>query len=80
METREQRPPNGPRGNGGAHGLGERLDKASQAAGQTWSRARDTYTPLDRLGLDLRREILRNRNREHLARRWSPPTIRAQST
>lgn len=52
METREQRPPNGPRGNGGAHGLGERLDKASQAAGQTWSRARDTYTDV-RAAVDL---------------------------
>ena len=46
MDTREERPPNGPRGNGGAPGLGERLDKAGQAAGQTWSRARDTYTDL----------------------------------
>ena len=45
METREQRP-KGSHENGGAHGLSERLDKAEQAAGQTWSRARDTYTDL----------------------------------
>ena len=46
METREQRPPGGTRGNGGAHGLSERLDQAGRAAGQTWSRAKDTYTDL----------------------------------
>jgi hypothetical protein len=45
VETREQKPPNGPSGDPG-HGLGERLDRAGQAAGQTWSRARDTYTDL----------------------------------
>jgi hypothetical protein len=46
VETREQRPPSGARGNGGAHGLSERLDQAGKAAGQTWSRARDTFTDL----------------------------------
>jgi hypothetical protein len=46
VETREERPPNGTRGNGGSHGLSERLDQAGKAAGQTWSRARDTFTDL----------------------------------
>jgi hypothetical protein len=46
VETGEQRPPNGPRGNGGPNRLSEGLDRAGQAAGQTWSRARDTFTDL----------------------------------
>jgi hypothetical protein len=53
VETREQKPPSGSSGNGGGHGLGERLDQAGHAAGAGWSRARDTYTDLrDTVDLD----------------------------
>ena len=46
METPEQIPPNGPPKERGAHGMGERLDRAGQVAGQTWTRARDRYSDL----------------------------------
>ena len=46
METGEHKSPKGSHGNGGSHGLSERFDQAERAAGQTWSRARDTYTDL----------------------------------
>jgi hypothetical protein len=59
VETREQKPPGGTRGNGGAHGLSDRLDQAGKAAGQTWSRARDTYTDL-RETVDLQGRVNRH--------------------